>query len=146
MKFIYEKIFLLNSVENEAVIDYLKTLELYPLPCTTCEAKERGKCNGYNLWTYSLEEKESCNVISDWFKATKKDREKFINLQDEELKQIIENRYEYNRIKENLDTSTDPVHLLIKNKYNKEKLCKITVDFKIGEVENMWKIDEQEET
>lgn len=85
--------YVLTQREANAIDDYINFLRRDPLPCTTCQAQAYGKCTGYNIFSMTRQENETCAPVVKWFYKSVERRRNFEYLDCEEIKDIITNRY-----------------------------------------------------
>ena len=145
MKFQYQKQFILTQSEQEAIKNYLSTLRLHPLPCHDCPALKNQKCQGYTIWTQDLIDDEKCLDIIDWFDKTKAEKQYFYNLEDAELKQIIENRYFLQVAKDTRDKNM-AIYKLAESKYGNEQIERVVTGYSREKDEDLWTIEITDET
>lgn len=85
--------YLLTAKERQVIDEYVKWLTNNPLPCTECYAQCAKKCLGYNIFSLRCDEEEECNVVKKWFTLSEDYRHNFRNLVYEDVKTMINNRY-----------------------------------------------------
>lgn len=85
--------YILTQEEANIVDDYIDFLTKNPLPCTSCPAQRSGKCTGYDIFSLAYHKCETCKSAVDWFCKSVERRSKFRDLDSEELKGIIVDRY-----------------------------------------------------
>ena len=105
MKVVYEKKFILDMHEKELVNSFLQTLATAPLPCQGCKAYAYGKCIAHSIWD-DLSLDETCTEYIKWREKIRGIRTKFNELEDEELKKIIESKYILNYTLQNVDKAS----------------------------------------
>lgn len=145
MKIKNEKVFLLTYHEHDVINGYLRWLYHNPIPCSNCQAKDLNKCEGYNdIFIGQLNDEENCPKMIEWFNESEEFRTLFENLQDEELRQQITNKY-FLRLAESRKEQAMAEYLLAKNKFEKdtyEKVQKVHYrDFGEDNDDNLWVID-----
>lgn len=105
MKIVYEKKYILSPEEKREMESFLSFLAQNPLPCQGCKAYEYGKCISHSIWD-DLDQGETCTAYRAWRDKAVGYRNKFKNLIDEDLMQIIENKYILNYTLQNVDKAS----------------------------------------
>ena len=128
MKVVYEKKFILDMHEKELVNSFLQTLATAPLPCQGCKAYAYGKCIAHSIWD-DLSLDETCTEYIKWREKIRGIRTKFNELEDEELKKIIESKYILNYTLQNVDKAS-VLHKIAETKEKRaSNIPKIDVDY-----------------